>query len=248
MADCAPTPFDKIARNYRDLWDNTNVGRLQRDAVWRYVSRYCHAGDTILDLGCGAGDDALRFALEGVNVVGIDESSAMVRIARMRGVDARVCSIQDAGSLRTGFDGAISNFGALNCVADLSVLREPLSQLIAPSGYLVLCVMARFCLWETLWYLLHGDLGKAARRWRGSAQSSLGLKVHYPGAKAIVRAFAPAFTLLETAGIGILVPPSFVHGLSAELLRGLDRIDRRIASWPLFAAIGDHRILVFRRA
>jgi SAM-dependent methyltransferase len=246
MADCAPTPFDKIASNYAGLWDNTNVGRLQRDAVWRYVSRYFHAGDTILDLGCGAGDDALRFALKGIKVVGIDESSAMVGIARMRGVDARVCSIEDAGSLRTGFDGAISNFGALNCVADLGALREPLSQLIAPGGYLALCVMTRFCLWETFWYLLHGDLRRAVRRWQGSAQSSLGLKVHYPGAKAIVRAFAPAFTLVETAGIGILVPPSFVHNLSGELLRRLDRIDRRIASW--FAAIGDHRILVFRRA
>jgi len=241
------TAFDQIAHDYGGLWDNTDVGRLQRDAVWRHISPYFHAGDAILDLGCGTGDDALRFALKGVKVVGIDESSAMVGISRERGVDARVCSIENIGSLRPGFEGAISNFGALNCIPDLAGLREPLRCLIAPGGYLVICVMARFCLWETLWYLLHGDLRKAVRRWQGSAQASLGLKVFYPGAKAIAAALAPAFSLVETAGIGILVPPSYVNNLSGELLRRLDRIDRRIASWPPFTAMGDHRILVFRR-
>jgi SAM-dependent methyltransferase len=239
--------FDQIAHDYGRLWDDTDVGRLQRDAVWRYLTPLFHSGDTVLDLGCGTGDDALRFARSGVNVAGIDASSEMVRIARERGVNARLGRIEDIGSLQGVFDGVVSDFGALNCVADLPALREPLGQIVAPSGHLVVCVMGRLCLLETIWYLLRGDLRKAARRWKGSADSSLGCKVFYPTVGEIARAFSPAFELVKTAGIGVLVPPSFIGAFSREMLRRFDRIDRRIAGWPLFASIADHRILVFRK-
>ena len=266
--------FDRIARDYSNLWDGTDTGRLQREAVWRFFEPLFRAGDTILDLGCGNGEDALRFARRGVRVVGIDESSEMVRIARARGVDAYQCRIEDVGQamlpadrlssrssrLKGGcgqdwpprktdetsgsrtsadflsrahkqavvsgaeapltFDGAVSDFGALNCVADLATLREPLARMIAPGGYLAICVMGRLCLWETVWYLFRGDFRKAVRRWKGSAESSLGIQVYYPTVREIARAFAPGFTLTQAAGIG---------------------------TWPAFIAISDHRVLIFRR-
>jgi ubiquinone/menaquinone biosynthesis C-methylase UbiE len=242
-----PHPFDKIARDYRDLWDNSDVGRLQREAVWSRIQPLFRTGDTILDLGCGTGDDALRLARHGVTVVAIDASSEMVRIARERGVDARICRIEDIESLPSIFDGAFSNFGAMNCVEDLAALREPLARRIAPGGYLALCVIGRFCLWETVWYLLRGDIRKAIRRWKGSAQSSLGLKVFYPTVREIKHSLSPEFTLQQAAGIGVAVPPSFVRGLPFPLLRVLDWIDQRIAAWPPFALVADHRLLVLRR-
>jgi len=239
--------FDRIAPHYRYLWDDSDAGRLQRNAVWRFVQPLLRVGDRILDLGCGTGEDAVRFARHGVRVTGIDASAEMVRIARSRGVDARVHRIEESGDLQLSLDGAISIFGALNCVPDLSALREPLAEMIAPGGYLAICVMGRFCLWETIWYLLHGDPRKAARRWKGRASSSLGLKIYYPSMKEITNSFAPAFRLVSSAGIGILVPPSFVRGLSNTWLRRFDTIDRRIAACPAVAGLGDHRILVFRR-
>lgn len=136
----------------------------------------------------------------------------------------------------------------MNCVADLSALRSPLSEKIAPGGFLAICIMSRFCLWETAWYLLRGDTKRAFRRWKGVACSSLGMTVYYPRGSEIVDAFSPDFTLVQTAGIGICVPPSYVRGLPSTLLRFLDRIDRHIAGWPLFAAMADHRIFIFRRA
>lgn len=212
--------FDKIAHDYGNLWDGSDIGRLQREAVWRFFEPLFRAGDTILDLGCGNGEDALRFARRGVRVVGIDESSEMVRIARERGVDACLCRIEDIGSIAMTFDGAVSDFGALNCVADLATLREPLERLIAPGGYLAICVMGRFCLWETVRYLLRGDVRKAVRRWKGSAPSSLGIRVFYPTMNEIARAFSPGFALVQAAGIG---------------------------PWSHFTAIADHRVLIFRR-
>jgi ubiquinone/menaquinone biosynthesis C-methylase UbiE len=244
----AAAPFDRVAAAYSTLWSDTLIGRLQRRAFWRFALPLFHSGDTVLDLGCGTGDDALHFTRAGINVVGIDASPEMVRVARERGVDARLCRIEDLECLELMFDGATSDFGALNCVPDLGPVCAALARLIQPGGFLAICVMGRVCAWETVWYLLRGDPHKAMRRWRGVSTSSLSSKVYYPTMKSIARAFAPAFHLEQAAGIGIFVPPSFVAGLPAWLLRHFERIDKRVADKPFFSAISDHRVLIFRRA
>jgi ubiquinone/menaquinone biosynthesis C-methylase UbiE len=244
----AAAPFDCVAAAYSNLWSDTLVGRLQRRAFWRFALPLFHSGDTVLDLGCGTGDDALHFTRAGINVVGIDASPEMVRIARERGVDGRLCRIEDLDCLGTKFDGAISDFGALNCVPNLAPVCAALARLIQPGGSLAVCVMGRVCAWETVWYLLRGDPRKAMRRWRGVSTSSLSSKVYYPTVKSMARAFAPEFRLEQTAGIGIFVPPSFVAGLPVCLLRRFGRIDRHMANKPFFRAVSDHRVLIFRRA
>jgi ubiquinone/menaquinone biosynthesis C-methylase UbiE len=240
--------FDQIAATYDDLWTHTTIGQLQRAAFWHHAGKLFTPGQTILDLGCGTGEDALRLHVGGMEVIAIDGSPEMIRAARRRGVDARLCRIEDLASIDDSFDGAISNFGALNCVENLSDLRPSLARLIRPGGYVAVCVLGRFCLWEGLWYALHGDIRKASRRWGAKASASVGLTVYYPTVREIRDALSPDFSLTQSTGIGICVPPSFVRGLSAGFLERLGRIDAVIAKWRGFRAISDHRLLIFRRA
>jgi ubiquinone/menaquinone biosynthesis C-methylase UbiE len=240
--------FDLLAPAYDDLWTNTAVGRLQREAVWRHAGRLFAAGETVLDLGCGTGEDAVLLGERGVQVVATDSSCEMVRMARSRGVDARLIAMEQIGWLRQTFDGALSNFGALNCLPDVSVLREPLIRMIRPGGYLVLCVIGRFCLWESFWYAAHGHFRKAVRRWGGQSSSSLGLTAFYPRVDEIRDTLSPEFGLIQTVGIGVCVPPSYVRGLPLALLPTLAAADRHIAALPGVRALADHRLLVFRRS
>jgi SAM-dependent methyltransferase len=241
------TAFDHLAAAYDDLWTNTTVGQLQRTAVWRHAGPLFAAGDSVLELGCGTGEDALWLGRLGVQVTATDGSPAMVRRAQIQGVDARLLRIEDMGHLDGAFDGVFSNFGALNCVQSIAALCEPLAGLIRPGGHFVVCVMGRFCLWETCWYLLHGQFGKAARRWSGRASSSLGVDVYYPRCGEIERALSPAFVPTKCVGIGVLVPPSYVSGIPTGMLEGLACIDRRIEGWPVVRSFADHRLLMFRR-
>src|SRR5580698_1184558 len=142
--------FDLLAADYDQTWTNSGAGRLQRDAVWRYLFPLCRAGDRVLDLGCGTGEDACGLARAGVNVSALDASPAMVRIARNRGVSAELGSIEAIGDLEGSFDVVFSNFGAMNCVPEVSALRGPLANLVRPEGYLVICLLSRFCLMESL--------------------------------------------------------------------------------------------------
>jgi ubiquinone/menaquinone biosynthesis C-methylase UbiE len=187
------SPFEQIAPQYAALWSDTPRGRGQREQVWREVDRLFHPGDRVLDLGCGTGDDAVHLMSLGVEVTGIDSASGMVAIAESRGVHAAQMAIENLESLQGDFDGVISNFGALNCVADLSDLSDALATLVRPHGTLALCVMSRFC-WR-------GDWRHLFQRWSGHAHWR-GMDVYYRSARSIARTFAPHFDLQRTVSIG----------------------------------------------
>jgi SAM-dependent methyltransferase len=240
--------FDQLASQYDRLWTRSRVGHLQREAVWRHIGGLFAPGQVVLDLGCGTGEDALRLKQAGLRVRAIDASEEMVKIARARGADAEVLAIENCGDLEESFDAVLSNFGALNCVEDVEALRAPLARLVRPGGYLAICILGRFCAWETAWYLLRrGQPPKAFRRWRGSVSSSLGIRVFYPSTRRMEAAFHPQFKLIKWYGVGLFVPPSYVTGLFDEVLRKLDSVDQRLARWPVLRGLADHRLFVFVR-
>jgi ubiquinone/menaquinone biosynthesis C-methylase UbiE len=240
--------FDRLAESYDAQWTLSPVGRLQRAAVWRNVDGLFQSGARILDLGCGTGEDALWLMRAGIEVVAIDASPEMVRAARRRGVNAQWLPFANLNELSGRFDGAISDFGPLNCTEFPEFLRIPLARLIRPGGHLALCVMGRYCHWETLAYLLAGRPHKAIRRWSGHATSAtLGVEVYYHSVRHLQRALAPEFYLERLAGIGIAVPPSFIDWIPDGPLRCLASIDGAIEHLPLLRALSDHRLLIFTR-
>lgn len=240
--------FDRLATSYDQTWTNTRIGRAQRNAVWRELDRFIRKGDRVLDLGCGTGEDALHFLELGAAVDAIDSSAGMVDAARRRGVDARLLPIERVDELTSSYDLVLSNFGALNCVEDLARLREPLAKVIHPGGTLAISVINRFCVWETLYYGIRGQFRKASRRWSGRTQTSSGLRVFYPSARAIRFTFRPEFCLIRDTGIGVTVPPSYVHGVPDRAIGLFGRLDSSIGGSRMARASGDHRLLIFERS
>jgi len=186
------SPFEQIAPQYAELWSDTPRGRGQREQIWREIDGLFHTGDRILDLGCGTGDDAVHLMSNDIQVLGIDSAPGMVEIAQSRGVDAKNIAIEELASMGGKFDGALSNFGALNCVADLGGLSNALSRLVRPGGKLAFCVMSRYC-WS--------DGRHALQRWSGHAVWR-GIDVYYRSARTVARKFAPHFEFERHVSIG----------------------------------------------
>ncbi|HZT30161.1 MAG TPA: class I SAM-dependent methyltransferase [Bryobacteraceae bacterium] len=239
----AAAAFDALAERYDEMWTHSLVGRLQRDAVWSEIDGLFQPGEAVWDLGCGTGADAAWLARKGVRVFASDISPRMQEIAQARGVPV--------GPAPASLDGVLSNFGVLNCIPDLRALAEDLVRRMRPGGRLVFCVMGRFCLSETAWYLLAGRPRKAFRRWGGRAEAQPGgFPVWYPTVGELAAAFAPHFRLVRWRGIGLLVPPSCTERAVRRfprLLGGFAAADSVLARLPLLRGMADHRLLILVR-
>jgi SAM-dependent methyltransferase len=149
------------------------------------------------------------------------------------------------------FDGAYSNFAALNCLPDLRFLAAPLARLIRPGGSLALVIFGPCSLGEVFVELLRGRPSAAFRRLRGAAPARLGgesFAVWYPTPGTVADALAPYFTRRAVRGIGILVPPSSAEPWISRfprLVSSLEAADR-VLSAP-FALLADHVLIHLER-
>ena len=255
--------FDRMASTYDEVFTRSLIGRAQRDAVWRTLTKTFRAGDHILELNCGTGEDALFLARNSISVTACDASEQMIQIAANRlhreAPDApisfhllpteRIYRLQSAAI----FDGAFSNFSGLNCVPDLKQTARDLADLLLPQSSLLLCVSTRFCVWETLWFLLQGRFRKAFRRFSGHTTAKSGehtIDVYYHTVRKLKKLFAPYFVLRSCTGIGVTVPPSYVEGwirTHPKLLSLMRRIDEHVSTFPGFRVLGDHVLIHFER-
>jgi hypothetical protein len=229
--------FDNLAWKYDDLFYRPSIGS-QRAAVWEVLADTFLPGDAIVALNCRNKKETLFLALLDVSLVTCDAAEEMIDAARNR---------------RALFDGALSNFCGLNGVADLNQTARDLASLVRIGAPVIICLSSRFCLSETLWFLLHGKVRKAFRRSRGIATVNVGdcaVRVHYPTLRALRRSFSPSFLMLSCTGIGVAVPPSYLEPILRKYPRvlGLLRlIDKGVSHLPLFRTIGDHMLLRFER-
>jgi SAM-dependent methyltransferase len=255
--------FDQMAGEYDDVFTNSMIGRAQRETVWNAVAQIFRSGDHILELNCGTGEDALFLARNGVSVTACDTSEQMIKIAssrlRTEAPHARIeFNLLPTERLRefkttTMFDGAFSNFSGLNCVADLSQTAADLAAKLSPSAPFLVCLSTRFCLWEMVWFVLHGNFRKAFRRCTGHAAVSKGaftVDVYYHTVRKLQTLFSPSFVMRSCVGVGVTVPPSYVETWIRKypkLLRLLSIIEKPISSCPGLRGLGDHVLLHFER-
>jgi len=168
-----PSAFDGLASRYDEEFEYNPITQHLRKVLWQRMLHYFQPGQTILDLNCGTGTDALFLAQNGINVTCIDSSAEMIRRTRMKTelkglqkqITAHIMAIEDIESLLPQtYDGAISNFGGLNCVANLQRAFEAISQLIKPNGIFIVCMLNKVSLWEITSFLLRGKSKDAFRR------------------------------------------------------------------------------------
>ena len=267
LGDVRPEPaaFDEAATGYDAAFTGTLLGRMLRARVWEVLAEVSRAGERVLDLACGTGEDALWLAQQGRRVVASDGSLQMLAVAgqkiRQAGLAQQVVlqqrSLQAIAASAGGtddqspFDGVLSNFGGLNTLPVWRPLAVALAQQVRPGGWAVLVVMGPVCPWEVGWHLLHGQPAAATRRWRGSAAAQIGARtipVWYPPPRRLQQSFAPWFRRRALYSLGLWLPPSYLAHLVSRwprLFHWLDRAERRVAR--LTAGWGDHYILLLQR-
>lgn len=256
--------FDKAALTYDEEFDRLPATRRLRRTVWEIYHKYFHPGDTLLELNCGTGTDAIELASNGMRILATDASAEMVALTRRKihgtALHSLITPMQlPFQQLRVlsdrRFDGAYSNFGGLNCTSKLEMVATDLSALVKPGKYVVICLLSHFSLWETASFLIRGKWKKAFRRQEplGQLADMKGEKVwvRYYSPEQVKRLFSPFFVLVEMRGLNILSPPPsslLAHRMLGRGVRVLEALDKSIPTNFRIQAWGDHVVYVFRRA
>lgn len=253
MTTAAALAFDAVAEHFDERFGEWRSVAAQRRAVYSALLRAFPAGSRLLEVGGGTGIDAAWLTARGRHVFLTDASPAMVRIAAERlGSRTAVLPAERVGELKIGpFDGAFSNFAALNCVVDLHAVAKGLSKVIRPGGHAMLVFFGGCAPGEFVVQLLKRDLRAAVRRLHHDAPARLGgreFTVRYHRPWEITSAMRPWFRLVRRRGIGVMVPPSAAEpwiSRHPRLLSAMEAVDRVVGG--VMAGLGDHVLYHFER-
>jgi ubiquinone/menaquinone biosynthesis C-methylase UbiE len=260
--DRAAAAFDRLAPAYDALVSGDSF-QHQRAQTHAAFLRWIKPGFRVLEIGCGTGLDTAFFATRGARVVACDPSEEMLSRTRRRiaaasagdRVGLLLCGLQalpqflDALDRDEGFDAVVSNFGALNCVPSLEALGVVGCRHLRPGGAMIIGLIGRTCLWETLYFTALGQPDKAARRRAASvAVPVAGIEVptFYHRRIDLAACLGETFRLDGAIGIGVAVPPPYLEPrwqrVPGVLRRAAVSVDRVAAGWPLLNQLGDHTL------
>jgi SAM-dependent methyltransferase len=254
--------FDSVAATYDGPRGNNALIQRMRELSWRLIAHYVPAPGRLLDIGCGTGIDAEHFAQVGYSVLATDWSPQMVARAAARStaldnpdrLRAARTGAHELDRIHDLFDGAYSNFGALNCVPDLTVTARECARLLRPGGHLIFSVIGRLCPWELGYYFLRLQPRRALVRF-ARAMTAVRLNTHtvwsrYYTPREFYRRFANGFELVHARALSLFLPPPYLidfYQSAPRLNRALGWLDDHLGAWPLLRSAGDHFLVVLRR-
>ena len=241
--------FDRAAETYDREFGTNPIGRLFRHAVHERLAALFPPGAHVLDLGCGTGEDAVFLVGRGVRVTGIDPSPAMVARARARApgghFECRAAEqVEECGG---PFDGALSDFGALNC-ADLTRVGAGLARVLSPGAPVLVNLLGGHPWPLRVLRVLRRGIAR-----RGAAPprvEGIRVPVTYPTLAEARAQLGPSFEWTRAWSLGAVVPdPSHAAWASRHpvLFGAFCALEDGIRAWPLVRGAGDHVVLEGRR-
>lgn len=258
--------FDHIAQGYDKEFTHSAIGRRQRSMVHDFLQPRLAQWQTIFEVNCGTGEDALWFAQQGKVVTATDISAEMIRVAQHKadqalcaGITFRQLDVTDTAQLPAGnrYDLIFSDFGGLNCLSPDQLsrfLRQARKLILQDGGSIVLVMMSKGSLWESLVFLKRRQWRNAFRRFTNKP-----LSVNVDGRQVPTWYYNPSFfrglktdlRISHIQTIGFFLPPSYLEPIFARrpaLLNVLFRMERWCCRLRLLAGFSDHYLIELKAA
>ena len=255
------TSFDKAAIYYDEVFTNSKIGKMQRNLVYKQLSKQLDSVQNILEINCGTGEDAIWLAKQNFKVTATDISPKMIEVAQKKATFSNLkFQTADINSIATTFENdkfnlIFSNFGGLNCLpkSELSTFFQNATSILSERGKLVLVIMPKNTLWEQFYFLAKAKFSSIFRRKKESILVNVeGKKVttYYYNPKDIVNLAKNDFELVDQKPIGFFVPPSYLESFfnnKKGLLQFLNRLESGIKNWSILSKYADHYIIILQK-
>lgn len=259
--------FDAIAAEYDESFSDSLIGWEQRQLSRHWLKKILTSEKKleILEINCGTGDDALWLGSLGHTVIATDQSTAMIEKAEkklsltdQRNVRFISCSFENLGNQfgRQQFDLIFSNFSGLNCVSPnkMTDLSKELFSLLKKNGHLAVVVFGKYSWWETFFFLLKAQPGKAFRRWRNrDIAAMLAENVYQPVYYYSIRhlkKILSSLRLVEKRPVGLFIPPTYLEAAMKKrpnLFQSLTKLEKNMNGLSASSSFADHVYLLFKK-
>jgi ubiquinone/menaquinone biosynthesis C-methylase UbiE len=260
--EAVASAFSKQSSVFDRLEEDNLILQWMRKQVHEHCLRFYKRGDSILELNCGTGIDAVFFAEHGMHVHATDISKGMlgefekkIRGTKISGlITMQQSSFTELKSTLKGkkFEHIFSDFGGLNCAENIEAVIAQFKTLLKPGGTVTLVIMPPVCPWEIL-LALKGNFKTAFRRFKKNGADSnveeIHFKTYYFTPSRLVRAFGNDYTRLDLRSLASLVPPPYLEKFPRkypDLFNTLKRMDEKVSHTFPFNRWADHFILTMK--
>ena len=256
--DSASDEYDfTISHNYINTWiRNRSVSELLS-----LVKR----NDTLVEVGCGTGAEALEIATHVSRIIATDISDQMIEIVRKK-IQARrqpgrvlpirlgAANIDQVTEVLNGekAQAAYSFNGALNCEPDLENFVTGLASVLRPGGYFVCSIRNSLCLGEVLSHAAILQFERMAPRKTQPVMVSVGgldIPALYYSPSTFVEFFQRKFKLRRVIGLPAFLPPAYLSDYYVKFKKVgqvLERLEYTLGSRFPFNRLGDQTLFVFQ--
>lgn len=251
--------FDVAAQNYDSDFTHTEIGKLQRHLVYENLQKQLKNIQTILEINCGTGEDAIWLANQNFNVTATDISKKMIEIANskatLENLNFKILDINNIHQESKKYNMIFSNFGGLNCLSEseLETFFKSVSEIISEKGKISLVIMPKNTIWEQFYFLMKGNFKSIFRRKKEAAYANVEgemVKTYYYNSKDIVHLCQANFEIISVKPIGFFIPPSYLEPFFKNkklLLNGLHFLENRIKNWSILSKYADHYIITLQK-
>lgn len=258
----AEIAFTKQSAIFDSLEKENKIVQWLRNRVHNYCRQLYNANESLLELNCGTGIDALFFASLGMDVLATDVSAGM-----LDRLDEKIKSAHPAGKIKTfqcsylelnkiknkKFNHVFSNFGGLNCTDKLGSVIQQTDNLLLPGGTVTFVIMPPVCPWEIM-YALKGNFRTAFRRFKKQGAIShiegLYFKTFYYSANEVKKMFGKSYSLISLKGLASVAPPPYMENFSnkyTSIFNFLVKTDEKFQSLFPFNKWADHLIITMQK-
>ncbi len=257
--DSASEEYDfTISHNYINTW-------IRKRSI-RELLNLAKPGDTLLEVGCGTGAEAIEVSRYVSKIIATDISDKMIDIltkkVEARGLSERIvplhvraADISKVVEIATGgkVDLAYSFNGALNSEPELDRFVNGLSSVLVPRGYFICSIRNSFCLSEALSHAAVLQFEKMAPRKKQPIMVSVGgmdiPAFYYPPA-AFSTFFSTKFELKKLYGLPAFLPPAYLSDYYIKfknVASMLEKFESALGGHFPFNRVGDQSLFVFQK-